>query len=401
MTIDFQQVREQVTRLGDEAPHREQQRQNRFQLALAYFETFAADAEELCEKVKLVVEQYEPSLRTARPVCTPEIPPARLNARYALPPSLEQVTILAADGSQINYDRHAPVEYGLINIGAILMTKNLTESPKVVTRSQLLYGDELELHGSRLTEARLALHRDVSERRMLSALAVEASPPVITLTDGSMELWATFEQTGEARSEFQASLREYLAVLDELATQQTITAGYVDKPSGALVVRLLEIACASQDQLASIKDFQPLKGLPDRVIFEALLSPGDRSAIFALQSRSSASYRDQHALHFFYLNTGWENRPVIARVDIPAWVAENNISVNTLHAELVDQCRALGSQPYPYALHRAHETALVTLEERQKVTELIVSELERHGIQAGKISSKQAIKDLGGRKRHR
>jgi hypothetical protein len=61
----------------------------------------------------------------------------------------------------------------------------------------------------------------------------------------------------------------------------------------------------------------------------------------------------------------------------------------------------LGSQPYPYALHRAHETALVTLEERQKVTELIVSELERHGIQAGKISSKQAIKDLGGRKRHR
>ena len=92
---------------------------------------------------------------------------------------------------------------------------------------------------------------------------------------------------------------------------------------------------------------------------------------------------------------------MIARVDIPAWVAENNTSVNTLHAELVDQCRALGNQPYPYALHRAHETALVTLEERKKVTEMLVSELGWHSIQTGKISSKQAIKDLGGRKRHR
>ena len=401
MTIDFQQVREQVTRLGAEAPHLEQQRQDRFQLALAFFETFAADAEELCEKVKLVASQYEPSLRAARPVCTPETPPARLNARYALPTSPEQVTILAVDGSQINYDRHAAVEYGLINIGAIRISKNLAESPRVFTRSQLLYGDEIDLHGGKLTEARLALLRDVDERRMLSALAAEASPPVITLTDGSMELWATFEQTGEARSEFQASLREYLAVLDELANQQAIAAGYVDKPSGALVVRLLEIASASQGQLASIRDFQPLRGITDRSIFETLLSPGDRSAIFALQSRSSASYRDKHALHFFYLNTGRENRPVIARVDIPAWVAENNSSINTLQAELVAQCRALGSQPYPYALHRAHETALVTLEERQKVTDMIVLELGRHGIQAGKISSKQAVKDLGGRRRHR
>jgi len=401
MTIDFQQVREQVTRLGSEAPHRELQRQDRFQLALTYLESFAADAEGLCEKVKLIVEQYEPSLRTARPVCAPEIPSAKLNALFALPTSPEQVTILAADGSQINYDRHAPVEYGLINIGVIQIAKNLAESPRVVTHSQLLYGDEIELHGGKMTEARLALRRDVSERRMLSALAAETSPPVITLTDGSMELWATFEQSEEARSEFQAYLREYLALLDELANQQTIAAGYVDKPSGTLVVRLLEIACLSQDQLASIKDFQPLKGITDRLIFEALLGSGDRSAIFALQSRSSASYRDKHALHFFYLNTGWENRPVIARVDIPAWVAENNTSVNILHAELVDQCRALGSQPYPYALHRAHETALVTLEERQKVTEMIMLELGRHGIQAGNISSKQAVKDLGGRKRHR
>lgn len=401
MTIDFQQVREQVILFGAEAPHREKERQDRFQQALAHVETYAADAEELCEKVRLTVEQFEPSLRTARPVCTPGILPTPLDARYELPAAPVGVTILAADGSQINYDRHAPVEYGLINIGAIQIVKNLAESPRVVTQSQLLYGDEIELHGSKMTEARLALRRDICERRMLSVLAAEASPPVITLTDGSMELWATFEQTGEARSEFQASLQEYITVLDELANQHAIAAGYVDKPGGALVIRLLEIASASQLQLTYIKDYHPLKGITDRSLFEALLRPGDRSAIFAIQSRSSASYKDKHALHFFYINTGWENRPVIARVDIPAWVAEDNSSVNTLHAELVNQCRAMGSQPYPYILHRAHEAALVTLEERQKVTDMMVLELGRHGIQAGQISSKQAVKDLGGRKRHR
>ena len=58
------------------------------------------------------------------------------------------------------------------------------------------------------------------------------------------------------------------------------------------------------------------------------------------------------ALHFFYLNVGAENDDYLARVEIPAWVAENPAQLDTLHAVLISQCRMLGPRPYPYLLHR-------------------------------------------------
>jgi hypothetical protein len=87
-------------------------------------------------------------------------------------------------------------------------------------------------------------------------------------------------------------------------------------------------------------------------------------------------------------------------VDIPAWVAENNQMLDTLQATLVQQCRVMGSRPYPYLLHRAHETAVVTLEERDQVTQMIVMELRRRGVPVGEESNKQSAKGLPGRTRY-
>ena len=66
---------------------------------------------------------------------------------------------------------------------------------------------------------------------------------------------------------------------------------------------------------------------------------------------------------------------------------------------LVDQCRILGSRPYPYLLHRAHETALVSLQEREQVTQMIVLELRQRGVPVEGISNKQYAKDQPGRSR--
>ena len=68
-----------------------------------------------------------------------------------------------------------------------------------------------------------------------------------------------------------------------------------------------------------------------------------------------------------------------------------------LHATLVQQCRVMGSRPYPYVLHRAHEAAVVKLEEKDQVTQMIVNELHRRGVEVGEMSNKQVAKDLGGR----
>jgi hypothetical protein len=58
----------------------------------------------------------------------------------------------------------------------------------------------------------------------------------------------------------------------------------------------------------------------------------------------------------------------------------------------------MGNRPYPYLLHRAHETAVVRLEERAQVEQLLMLELHRQGERMPQKSNKQTAKDLPGRK---
>jgi len=220
---------------------------------------------------------------------------------------------------------------------------------------------------------------------------------VITLTDGPMELWGAKDASGEGGREYRESLNQYLGVLTELCEMGVICAGYVDRPGADLVVRLLEVATAPDDQLASLWRYRPFRGVRDWDLYASLLAPGERSAVFAMQSKSAAYYTGALALHFFYLNIGRAGEGALARVEIPAWVATDERKLAILHAGLVQQCRSLGNQPYPYILHRAHETARVTLDEKEEVTRMILHELG----QAGGKSAKQSAKDLSGRMRYK
>jgi hypothetical protein len=74
--------------------------------------------------------------------------------------------------------------------------------------------------------------------------------------------------------------------------------------------------------------------------------------------------------------------------------------LDALHAVLVNQCRIMGNRPYPYSLHRAHEAALVTQEEKEQVTQMITLELRRRGIEVEGTSYKQSAKDLPGRTKY-
>jgi len=72
--------------------------------------------------------------------------------------------------------------------------------------------------------------------------------------------------------------------------------------------------------------------------------------------------------------------------------------IDQLQAVLVEQAQIMGSQPYPYILHRAHEIAVVTYEERRQVEELLAGELIRRGLPAGEVSRKQFAKDITGKR---
>jgi hypothetical protein len=397
MALDFQQVREQIKKLGENAPLRAQLLRELNEKASELLKVYAQEPDRLRQKIQLITHNYDPNLRCALPAWGPGGIAEPLDASFPLLSPPDQATILAADGSQIAPDRHAAVYYGLINVGAIQMQHGYPHAPVIKTTSRLFYDEEL----IELTDASLALKRDLNERSMLADLAAEAPSPVITFTDGPMELWGV--RDGESASQYQENMRAYLSVLQRLKDLKVSTAGYVDKPAANLLVRLLEVAITPQDRLGEIKGSYPLRGVTDFELYRRLLASGERSAVFAIQSPSAAAYRQQDpglALHFFYLNVGRPDHPWLARVEIPAWVAEQQELLDNLHAILVNQCRIMGNRPYPYLLHRAHEAALVSLEERSQVTQMILLELHKQGVNVGEVSYKQSAKDLPGRTRY-
>ena len=388
MSLDFLQVSQQVQQLGEKAIQNQLDLKNRLAESHQILEQRAQDVENLQQKVQDVVRNNDPTLRCAIPV------QEALNAHFSLPALPEHMTLIAADGSQIFADRHAEVEYCLVNIGAIWMRYGSTDAPIPSINSQLIFGEGLE----GMSDDRLSLQRDMAERERLLELASQAQAPLITLTDGPLEIWTTTLEEGRVTGEFKKSLEKYLEMLDKLRELNATTAGYVDKPGADLVVRLLEVAQAKDEDLVKMRNYRPFKGVTDRELFRDILQPGERSAIFGIQSRSSKPYQGELALHFYYLNVGRAGHPYLARVEIPGWVVEDNSMLDDLQAVLVSQCGMIGARRYPYLLHRAHETAVVSLEDKEQVTQMIVNELRKHGLVVAGQSSKQYNKDVSGKR---
>jgi hypothetical protein len=390
MSVDFQQVRQQIKQFGEGAARRESQRVEKLKKAQELLTVHATDLAAMRRKIQMVVEQYDNSLRCALPVAEP------LDYCGDPSPAPLQATLLAADGSQINPDRHAEIDYCLINAGAIRMRlASPALPPSLHVQTHLLYGDELFTQAGVITEAALALLRDVHERRLLAELAQDSPAPVFTLTDGPIELWGA--KGDGANAEFSKQLVDYQDALRRLHEIGAISAGYVDKPGANLMVRALEVMAAPEPDLPAIKQAFPLRPITDRHLYQDILGPGQRSAVFAIQSQSARQYRGPLGLHFFYLNVGSANHPWLARVEIPAWVACDPAALDGLQAVLIQQCRLLGARPYPYILHRAHETALVSFDEKDQVTQMMIAELRQRGLPVGQKSYKQIHKNAAPR----
>lgn len=393
MPINYQQVYAEIQQIGAGAKARQQSKEAAQMQARALLAYYASRLEELRAKLDSA-RQIDSSLRCAAPLTE------NLAAFYPPVESSDPVTLIAADGSQIQPDRHAALQFCVVNVGAILMQPGGGQAPQVFTDTELLYGDEISPNGQPLSEGVIALKRDLAERAKLDELSQNMAGAIVTFTDGPIELWGSKED-GQAFYEYS---QKYLGALSRLRARNVITAGYVDKPSSSLVARLLEVACADAEQLRALKDFRPFtsRGVTDRWLFSPLLPPGCRSAVFQIQSEAGKTYKNDLALHFFYLNVGVEHHPSLARVEIPQWVAQDASALNLLHGVLVEQCRLMGSKPYPYLLNRAHEIAVVKHEEKTQIQQLLALELQRRGEELDAASNKQENKDTLalGRKRY-
>ncbi len=394
MSVDYQQVREQANKLAESAPGRMAQLAEIRRAAHALLADAQKDQAQLAEKVGRAAK-INPNLICAVPAKEP------IRSTSPLPPTPERATIIAADGSQIFLDRHSAVDYCLVNVGAIWMVRGSGAPPQLSVRSKLLYDEQLYTENGRITERLVSLMRDMEERELLAELAADLEPPVVTLTDGPLELWGAREGMGIERV-IESVFQKYLDALKKLHSLGVSTAGYVDKPGSDLIVRLLEVHSLEEKDLRQAgKAYRPLRGITDTDLFKDILGPCERSAIFRMQSVTAAKYAGELALHFFYLNVGktTSGESYLARVEIPAWVAEDAGMVADLHALLIEQNQILGARPYPYLLHRSHETALVTRDDKQQVDNMIALALRRNGVSPGDPSNKSSVKAVEGRTR--
>jgi len=397
MPVNFQEIYTKIKEIGQGARERRERIENLRKHARTLLEQNADELEALRRIVERAKET-DPNIRCALPLNE-----SLASHKKFEPATVMDATLIAADGSQVFPNRNLAVQYCIINTGSIAMQLNSGKVTDTETDSELYLEDEWEEKYGPATEGMIALYRDFNERSKLEEIAKNYQQSIVTIADGPMELW---EPKGlEELRAFEKLQKTYLSVLSRLQSKGIITAGYIDNPRENLVIRLLELVEAQREKEppSNFRDYHPLRGVSDRWLYgeksNPLLGPGERSAIFAIQSKSKKHYKGVLGLHFFYLNVGTERHPYPVRVEIPKWVADDKAKLDLLHAVLVDQCRMMGSKPYPYLLHRAHEIAVVKHEEKFQVEQMLTQELRRQDEEIGDGSYKQAAKDLPGRTR--
>ena len=301
--------------------------------------------------------------------------------------------ILGVDGSQISPDPHSPLTFGLVNIGIFEISGDESKPPHQQTISSLII-EETEVDELYIpNEEEIHFKRDLEERKILVSLSMETPDPLIALTDGPLGLFREPQNNSLWFNEFEALMLDY----QKLPGPKRIIAGYVDRPRSNMVVQMLNLwlkaTPSGESQVVN------LAGLRDTDLFASLIPSGQRSAVFSLHSRSGRFFQNELALHFFYLNVSPNEEPALVRVEIPAWVANNITLVNQLHVQLLEQCKILGSKPYPYVLHRAHEVAIVHQDEKINLESMMIKVWLDKGLPVPNFSFKQALKNLVGTRR--
>ena len=395
MTLELGKIADQVTAMGASAAQRAEERAAIVPEILKLLREHAGDAE-LRAKVDAAIKAgWSGAVPTAEPLDAVFDPPA-------LP---ERVTIVATDGSQIYPDRHSLALYYVINVGSFVLRLGTSEtpitesSPIVCFDDERLYGEDEYPVSGQVINAR----RAVAEMAQLARLAVEEAKqaPTVALSDANIAL--RVKQEGIPAAEGRQLEADYIAQLDRLQSARAPLAGFVSRPGATSVVRLAQLATFALDEVAErVKNSsRPFGGLGDTPVFAALLGPGQRSAVFELASQWGKPYKDAgHAIHFFYVNAGTPARAVIARVEVPEWVASDRQRLGLAHAAVVDQCGITGIA-YPYVLTRADELAVITTAEKANFEQMIGVEMLRHGVGQVGPSEKAATKAMAryGRKR--
>jgi hypothetical protein len=367
MTLELSQLTHQVRTMGKTVAERQRAYVDLVDLARHWLVDYADQGAML----RYPARQTQAAIPTDEP----------FNAVYPVPTIPKCFTVVAADGSQIEPDRHTVALYHVINIGSLIYRHGSGEAPEARSEATLGYTEEdLYENGVPVAGNLLDVRRDLAElKRLADVCDTEQSSPTVALVDGPLVLWVLKDLPGRARS---TKVTAYVDQLERIRRSGAIVGGFISRPGYTEVTRLLYLASVDGDAKKVNERSNPLEHLPDRAIFTAL-PPGARSALFVSPKEINHEYyaRHGHEVRFFYVNLvqGGEES-VIARVEVPAWVAEDTDRLRMIHGAIVAQARITGD--YPYALARADELAYISGREREAFEEMVIIALLRAGVRS-------------------
>ena len=299
------------------------------------------------------------------------------DACYSSPAPPADYRTIAVDGSHIDVNRHMPVLCALINISKVVLQYGASAGARLESYPKLYASpEELFIRDPNGTDRRplegalMGMRRAVEEVTALAELAEDTQDdtPTLALIDGSLGLWDPAFSTYPGYVHQSLLAEGILSALDRMralaAEHPLALAAYVSLPRSTTVLNMLPLRHLPQDEVSQ---------LTDRDVFQQVLSSGERSKLFENTSLIVREYYGGHSVRFYYLNTGDE----IARVEVPAWVAQDEAMLGMSHALILDQCgKGFG---YPIALMEAHEQAVIGGAERETFRQMVEDSLaQRH-----------------------
>jgi hypothetical protein len=394
MTLELNQVAPQVKAMGQSLDKQIAARKAAAEEARTLLARFSNEFSGLAERIGRA-ERIQAKQRFDWVGAAPTT--ETLAQAYPLPACPERITVFASDGSQILPDRHGITLYYLINVGSIIYRHGSNHKPEAYNPTPILCYDPDELfdaQGQLISAGEVNVKRDMAEVAVLTELAAQnagSGEPIIALIDGQLSLRVIdlpFDQQQKRQD-------DYVVLLNNLRDSGALIAGYIDRPRSTFVVALLHLASLELENITEeTLRSNPFRHLTDTDLFD-FLAPAERSAVFAVRAKGTEKYvYAGHGIHFFYLNVSLNPAaPNLVRVEAPAWLVNDPLALDCLHAAIVRQARINGG--YPYVLARAHELAIISTEERQAVEVMLAVEMRRQGLTPA-LSAKQFNKTLLG-----
>lgn len=324
------------------------------------------------------------------------IPVEPLDTCIDLPVPPKVHTVIATDGSQIAPNHHEIAYCYLLNVGRVMLHYGQNRQPLLDSLPEVFYRAE-DLYASRQwgirTEEWMGYRRTASEAVVLAELAGTApmSVPTLAMVDGSLIYWFLEQLPSEARDRI---LPLIIDAWDQLHEFGIPFMGYLSASRSGEALNFLRLQacphenpdcttyCPNQLEKAACQVLEPLK---DSALWTIQLQPGQRSAFWKSSARIIDSY-DNHIIYFCYVHVGTE----IARIELPAWVAEDSVLLEQSLALMLAQVQK--GYGYPVVLAEAHNQAVVRGGDRASFFALLEQQMIKAGLQNVGISYKEARK---------